>query len=103
MAGARRKPVPDNLHCCDCGGTTVSGNGNCWWDVVTQHWQAEDVDNFYCSDCQCECQVVWAVTMQVLLFEASLDEVDDADYCRRWQALYYEKEMDDDEWIKRRD
>ena len=97
----RVKVVPDNLHCCDCGGTSISGNGNCWWDVNRQTWAADNVDNFYCSDCQNECQVVWCYTLQLNLFGLETDEQDLYPYAS-WQEHYFKKELDNDEWINKR-
>jgi hypothetical protein len=34
----------------------------CW------RWECDNVENFYCGDCQQECSVLWGKTIQLCLF-----------------------------------
>ncbi len=54
--------------CRSCGSEEVSGNGNSYWNSKKQRWETENINNFWCGDCEDECRVKNVETIQLCLF-----------------------------------
>ena len=46
-------------YCSECGSTDISADAIVHWNVVTQTWDATDVEYSLCSDCGEEDTIEW--------------------------------------------
>ena len=60
--------------CRRCGSENVSGSGISYWDSTGQRWEADNIDNFWCGDCEDECGVEDVETIQLCLFAFEVPE-----------------------------